>query len=121
MEVLRCHPDLCDRLEAIAEGLDAHLRYLGGLPVLVHANDVIFAVAAGTSWISLRLPPSGHSAIIRSAWGRRRLEGEWVDVDPWLSDLVSRDGVRRLQGWCRASSAYAGSLVASRPPPTPRA
>jgi hypothetical protein len=119
VEAMRCHPDLCDRLEAISTGLGGRLRYVAGLPVLVQANNAIFAIAAGTSWIALRLPPHGQSAVVRSEWGRRGLDDEWIDVDPWLGSMPSRDGVRRLQGWCRASAAYAGELVTGRAPIRP--
>jgi hypothetical protein len=115
---LRCHPDLCDRLDAMAYGLpDVRTRFVGGMPVLVHDNGVAFAVAAGTSWVSLRLPPHVYSALIRSEWGRRGLEGDWVDVDPWLTDMESREGLARLRGWCRAAHDYAGELA---PPPRAR-
>jgi hypothetical protein len=119
MEAIRCHPDLVDRLDAISGGLGGRLRYVAGLPVVVHPNNVIFAIAAGTSWIALRLPPHGQSAVVRSEWGRRGLDDEWIDVDPWLGAMPSREGIRRLQGWCRASAAYAGGLAASRGPIRP--
>jgi hypothetical protein len=115
MESLRCHPDLCDRLEALAHGLpDTRSRFVGGMPLLVNEGGVVFAVAGGTSWVSLRLPPRVHSAVVRSEWGRRGLEGDWIDVDPWLTDMESREALARLRGWCRAAHDYAAELAPGR-------
>ena len=120
MEDLRCHPDLCDRLEAMAEGLaGTRTRYVGGMPLLVHPNGVVFGLAAGTSWLALRLPPHVHSAVVRSTWGRRGLEDDWIDIDPWLTDMPAREGLRQLRGWCRAAYAHAAWVAAM--PPTPPA
>ncbi len=110
IERLRCHPDLCDRLESIAEGLPARLRYVAGLPVLIHPNSVIFAIAGGTSWAALRLPEHAHSAVARSTWGRRGLEDDWGDVDPWLTEVPAREGLSRLTGWCHAACEHARAL-----------
>jgi hypothetical protein len=134
VDALRCHPDLCDRLESSASGLPGvRLRYIVGLPVLLHANGVAFAIASGTTWIALRIPQIGQRAVIRSQWGRRGLDGEWVDVDPWITDLPAREGTSRLRGWTRAAHAHAGELWSRRsdrrapsrrrpstPPPSPR-
>ena len=108
----RCHPDLLDRLHSIAEGLPTRTRYVGGIPMLVHPQGVVFAVAAGTTWLVLRLPPHVHTAIVRGEWGLRGLEGDWVDVDPWLTDMPPHDGLSRLRGWCRAAYAHAGQVPA---------
>ena len=112
---LRCHPDLCDRLHAMGAGLPgSHEGFLTGLPVLMHPNAVIYAVAGGASWIALRLPPHVHRAVVRSEWGTRGLVGEWVDVDPWMTDVEAHEGLRRLRGWARAAYELAGTLS---PPP----
>jgi hypothetical protein len=85
-DALRCHPDLRDRLESSAAGLPGvRLRYVLGLPVLLHANGVIFGVASGNTWIALRIPELGQRAVLRSRWGTRGLGADWVDVDPWIS------------------------------------
>jgi hypothetical protein len=108
---LRCHPDLCDRLEASATGLSTvRLRYLAGFPALVRANGVVFGVAAGTTWLALRIPELGQRAVLRSQWGTRGLDAEWVDVDPWISALPAHEGTSRLRGWTRAAHARAGEL-----------
>jgi len=112
---MRCHADLLTRLESLAERLpNVRTRFVGGMPVLIAPGGAVFALAAGTTWIALRLPTRVHSAVVRSEWGTRGLAGDWVDVDPWLSDLPSRDGMRRLLGWCRAAYEYVGPLRTAR-------
>ena len=60
---IRCHHDLVDRLEAAGAGLpDVHVRWVVGLPALVHPNNVIFAIAAGTAWFAVRLPRERFTA-----------------------------------------------------------
>ena len=113
-EELRCHHDLCDRLQAISEGLTGtRTRYVGGMPLLLDPAGVAYALGAGTSWISLRLPRHVHSAVVRSDWGRRGLEDDWIDIDPWLTDMNAREGLRRLRGWTRAAYVHAGELAAA--------
>jgi len=115
LDALRCHPDLCERLESAASGLPGvKLRYLVGLPVLLHANGVAFGLAAGTTWLALRIPEHGQRAVLRSRWGTRGLDSEWVDVDPWLSELPSPEGTSRLRGWARAAHAHAGDLWSTK-------
>lgn len=112
---LRCHPDLCERLHALAEDLPAgRFRYLCGFPILVHDNGVVFGVAAGTTWMALRIPDAGHGAVERTQWGTRDLGGDWVDADPWLPHTSTHDGLRRARGWARGAYDHAGRLV-----PTP--
>src|SRR5262245_32691956 len=113
---LRCHPDLCARLESAASGLDhVRVRYIDGMPLLVHPNGIVFALAAGTAWMALRLPRVGHGAVMKTQWGRRGLEGDWVDCDPWLTDLSAHEGTARLRGWTRAAYAHATELGQPRP------
>jgi hypothetical protein len=116
LEALRCHPDLCERLESSAAGLPGvRLRYLLGLPVLLHPNGVAFGVASGTTWLALRIPEPGQRVVLRSRFGTRGLDDEWVDVDPWISDLPAHEGTSRLRGWTRAAHAHAGGLWETRP------
>jgi len=114
---LRCHPDLCTRLHTLTEDLPAgRFRYLCGFPVLLHDNGVVFAVAAGTTWMALRIPDGGHGAVERTRWGTRGLGHDWVDADPWLPHTSPADGLRRARGWARAAYEHAERLV----PPAPR-
>ncbi|MCJ7670787.1 MAG: hypothetical protein MUP67_01905 [Acidimicrobiia bacterium] len=106
-EDLRCHPDLCERLRVTLVDLPgAKQRYLCGFPVLLHGDGLVFAVAAGTSWLALRLPPIATGAVMHTRWGTRGLGDDWTDVDPWLADIPARDGTRRLRGWCHAAYEY---------------
>jgi hypothetical protein len=116
IEELRCHPDLCDRVHAMADGLPGVLaRYVVGLPVLVHPNGVVFAIGGGTTWMAVRLPHAAHGAVVRSQWGRRGLEGEWIDVDPWMTDVAAYESVRRLHGWTRAAFEHAREIAGAGP------
>jgi hypothetical protein len=121
IDALRCHPDLCERLEASATGLaGVRLRYLVGLPVLLHPNGVAFGIASGTTWLALRIPELGQRAVLRSQWGRQGLDEEWVDVDPWISELPAHEGTSRLRGWTRAAHAHAAELWSGRGAPRAR-
>lgn len=106
-----CHRDLDMRLDAMSEGFAARKRYLANIPVLIHPNGVIFAVAVGQTWAALRFPEAGRTAVVRSVWGKRELPPDWVDIDPWLSDAPIQEGLSRLRGWCRAAHEYAGTLA----------
>jgi len=108
---LRCHPDLVERLHSSAAGLPGtRLRYLVGFPVLVHPNEIVFGIAAGTTWLAFRLPLLGRRAVIPSEWGNRGLGPEWVDVDPWLSMFPLHEGTSRVRGWSRAAYTHAAEL-----------
>ncbi len=116
IEAQRCHPDLLERLHSLADQLPGtSIRFVGGIPLVAHPGGVVFALAAAQSWMMLRLPTHVHSVVVHSEWGDRGLSGDWVDVDPWLTDLESRDGLTRLRGWTRAAYEYAGELA---PPAT---
>lgn len=82
--------------------------------MLIHPGGVVFAVGAGSTWLALRLPPHVHNAVVRGEWGPRGLRDEWIDIDPWLSDLSRHDALRRLRGWSVAAYEYAGGLAPTR-------
>jgi hypothetical protein len=121
MEDLRCHPDLCERIHGLSGELPGTAgRYVQGFPILLDAEGVAFAIGAGTSWLAFLLPARTHSAVVRSRWGRRGLGGDWVDVDPWMTDAPAYEGLRRLRGWSRAAHAHAGTFAEpTRPPRRP--
>jgi hypothetical protein len=111
----RCHPELLGRLQALAEQLPGtKLRFVGGVPLLVHPGGIVYAVAGGQSWLMLRLPTHVHTAVVHSEWGHRGLTGDWVDVDPWLTDMPAHDALSRVRGWARAAYSYAGELAPTR-------
>ena len=115
IEVQRCHPDLLERLRDLVEQLpDTTIRFVGGIPVVGHPGGVVFAMAASQSWVMLRLPTHVHSVVVHSEWGNRGLTGDWVDVDPWLTDIEPYEALSRVRGWVRAAYEYAGELA---PPP----
>ncbi len=111
----RCDPDLVERLESSAANLPGvRLRYLVGFPALLHPNEVVFAIAAGTTWMAFRLPRLGQRAVVPSEWGSRGLDPEWADVDPWLTMLPAHEGTSRVRGWSRAAYARAAELGHAR-------
>jgi len=82
---------------------------------------VIYGVAGGTTWMSLRLPRHAHGAVVRSTWGQRGLDGEWIDIDPWMPDVEAHESARRLRGWSRAAYEHAADLIPGvRPRPNMR-
>jgi hypothetical protein len=108
-DTIRCHPELLDRLDTITTGLPrVQVAYLDGLPVLLHPTMTAFGVAAGTRWLALRIPPNAHGAVQRSGFGARGLGGDWIDVDPWLSDAATPIGTHRVRGWCATAYIRAG-------------
>ena len=114
VEAQRCHPELLGRLTTLAEQLPGtRLRFVAGIPILVHPGGVVFAVAGGQNWLMFRLPTHVHTAVVRSEWGHRGLGDDWIDVDPWLTDMPPRDGLSRVRGWALAAYSYAGELAPS--------
>jgi hypothetical protein len=114
---MRCDDELRDRLQAMGEGLTGvRMYYLEGLPTLLHPSNAIFAIAGGASWVALRIPQSAHGAVVPSGSGKRGLEGDWIDVDPWLTDLEAVDGTRRARGWTRSAYFYVGEMVGGMRP-----
>lgn len=106
---LHTHPDLIERLEVAAAGLDAPMVAAYGVPVLLHRDGVIFAVAYGMSALIFRLPADLQSHIIPARW-TYDIGAEWVSADAWLSNLSSREGTTRIRGWCRGAYEYAERL-----------
>lgn len=108
---LRCHPDLVERLHEAAADLPASSLMVRGLPALVHPNGLAFAVAAGTSFVLLRLPPDMRRDVQRSG-GTADVAGDpdWVDVEPWL-DLPNPQPTARLGEWMARAHTYAGTVA----------
>lgn len=114
-ETQRCHPELLGRMRMLAEQFPGtKLRFVSGIPLLVHPGGIVFVVAGGQSWLSMRLPTHVHSAVVRSEWGNRGLTGDWIDVDPWLTDMPPHDAMSRVRGWARAAYSYASELSPRR-------
>jgi hypothetical protein len=114
---LHAHPDLLERLAEAGAALDARLVAAYGVPLLVHRNGVIFALAYGTSAVLLRLPMRLQTGVITSRWAYR-LGAEWIAADAWLSDVPRRDGTERLREWCHWAFQHAQQLGGGRKQPT---
>jgi hypothetical protein len=95
---LSTHPDLCERIEALAAAAGGTFGYLYGKPVVVADRGVIVAFGAGTHIFCLRLPreecgpivvtpedpPARHPLLRRKQLERQALvAGGWTRVDPW--------------------------------------
>jgi hypothetical protein len=103
---LRAHPDLEDRLRALASGLPgvAVAGYCG-YPVLVDGEGVVCALATGTSGLLVRLAdgPARDAILAHGGEALADLGPEWVRADPWLSSVPSADGTALLHSWLAAS------------------
>jgi hypothetical protein len=106
---LRTHPDLIKRLQEVAVGTAGRLVAAFGVPVLVHPNGIIFALAFGASSLCLRLPPRLLREVIARPAGPG-LGDDWVAADPWLSALPRREGTQVLRDWCWLACEYAATL-----------
>jgi hypothetical protein len=102
--LLTTHPDLCERIEALAATAGGTFGYLYGKPVVVADGGVIVAFAAGTHIFCLRLPreeceplvvtredpPARHPLLRRKQLEREALTaGGWTRVDPWADGASS--------------------------------
>jgi len=99
--VLHAHPDLCERLLDVAEGIDnASAVGVFGLPCLVDRGGVLRAVARGTSSLWLQLAAATRAELgPDEAWPAGELGSDWVRVDAWQTVRPSPEGtawVRRL-------------------------
>jgi hypothetical protein len=101
---LLTHPDLCERVEALAATADGAFGYLYGRPVVVGSDDVVVAFGAGTHIFCLRLPreecgslvvtredePARHLLLRRKQLELQALvAGEWTRVEPWADEAAS--------------------------------
>ena len=102
--LLSTHPDLCERIEALAATAGGTFGYLYGKPVVVADGGVIVAFGAGTHIFCLRLPreecepivvtredpPARHPLLRRKQLEREALSaGGWTRVDPWADGASS--------------------------------
>jgi hypothetical protein len=85
---LSTHPDLCERVEALAEAAGGRFGYVYGRPVVASADDVIVAFGAGTHIFCLRLPREecGPGAVPELD---ALVSGEWTRVDPWAVETAA--------------------------------
>ena len=69
---LSTHPDLCERVEALAGAAGGRFGYVYGRPAVATEDGVMVAFAAGTHIFCLRLPSD-----------------EWTRVDPWSAETAA--------------------------------
>jgi hypothetical protein len=101
---LSTHPDLCERVEALAAAAGGGFGYLFGRPVVVAGDDVIVAFGAGTHIFCLRLPreecgsvavtredePARHPLLRQQQLELQALTASvWTRVDPWADEAAS--------------------------------
>lgn len=90
---LSTHPDLCERLRELAGS--ARFEYLYGRPVLLAANGVIVAFAAGTNILCVRAPRAGIDPRL-VVDEPPDLGPEWTRVDPWTVAVPRAEGLAAL-------------------------
>lgn len=98
---LHTHPDLVEHLW----DLNRHCKAAAyGYPVLASDKGVVFGVAAGTSFLALRLEGRDRAAAIEQGGKAFREAGRnWVSFEAWRFDGP------RLKEWVRAALAGAVS------------
>jgi hypothetical protein len=103
--VMRTHPDLTERLEAVAGPLGGRCEIVYGQTAVVHANGLIFGVGRGTRGLWLRMPPGiPYEAAL--------LEGDVEpapDLPPWIQLVAWRDDLDRWVGTAAEHAAAEGS------------
>ena len=92
------HPDLCELLRELAAA--AELRFEFGRPVVVAANGVIAAFAAGTHILCVRVPRTAVDPRL-VVDDRPDLGPEWTRVDPWTTDVPRAEGLAALAALVR--------------------
>jgi hypothetical protein len=97
---LRCHPDLVERLAEIARPVRGVCRaWVEGAPVVHHPAGAPIACATGTSRLLVR---SGEPAgALTSRWRASGLPPDWVDLDPWASDVTFARAIELLRAHIR--------------------
>jgi hypothetical protein len=97
------HPDVCERLEALARGGRPVGAY--GLCARAARGGVLYALGMGTSSIALRLPDGPVREAVLAGGGRLDpdLGPDWVLTDAWLPTLSGADGTALLAAWVEAA------------------
>src|SRR5262249_44103029 len=96
IEVLRCHPDLVERLTTIARPERGVRRvFVGGCPVVHHPAGPPIAAAWGTSALVVRA--GGVAGTLDPGVRTEGLDDPWLDLDPWPADVLFRRGTELLR------------------------
>jgi hypothetical protein len=85
---LATHPELCERVAALAEAAGGRFGYVYGRPVVVREDDVIVAFGAGTHIFCLRLPREECGPLAVPELDAL-VSGEWTRVDPWPAQTAA--------------------------------
>lgn len=117
---LHIHPDLGERLLALAEGLpDARPAGVYGAACLIDGASVIRVVARGTSGLWIRLDGDERAGLL----GDGALEApdfgpDWVRMDAWQTVLPFAEGTAFLRS--RVAAAFGIREPEPSEPGTPR-
>ena len=98
--VLHTHPDLCDRLLALADGVGG-VTAVGvyGIPCLIDGDRAIRVFARGTSSLWLSAPAASRAALgPDESWPAPELGPSWIRLDAWQTVRPSNVGT----AWLRA-------------------
>ncbi len=103
--VLRTHPDLCERLVALAEDVaGAAGTGLYGIACLADSDGSVRAIARGTSTLYLRLPADARATVLaEDAVEAPELGPDWVRLDAWQTVRPLAVGTERLHGLVAAA------------------
>jgi hypothetical protein len=89
VESLACHPDLVERLASSARPLRGVRRtFVAGCPVVHHPNGDAIACAWGTNALVVRA--GGVAGPLDAGVRTEGLGADWLDVDPWPTDVLFR-------------------------------
>ncbi len=102
LDTLHCHPDLVARLDQVALPTRGVRRaWVCGCPVVHHPSGAPIACARGTSQLVVR---SGRPAgALASSWPAVGLGDEWIDLDPWASDVTFARALELLRAHVHAA------------------
>ena len=95
LDELRCHPDLIERLSAVARPVTGTARvFVAGCPVVHHPQGRPIAAAAGTGWLVVRSDgPAGALAEPHPP----ELGSEWIALAPFPADVAFARGIDLLR------------------------
>jgi hypothetical protein len=92
LQELRCHPDLVERLGSLVRPLRPRRVFVAGCPVIHHPSGPPFTAALGTSTLLVFE------------------DGDWVEADPWLSDVTFLKGTDQLRHRLQRASEAVGRV-----------
>ena len=110
--VLRTHPDVEEALTRLAADLDARARGAYGHPVLVTRHGILFALAAGTGTLGLRLPDRAWPMALEFGGMPWPEAGpDWVRFNAWDADVPARQHAGDLRYFTDVAFEHAVALA----------